>query len=52
MVKTSSFGGQKEWLEICAMFYKDGVEEIMRNASYFVVFFLVKELVTFSQSGK
>ena len=29
--------GEKEWHEISAMFLKDGVEEMMRNASCFVV---------------
>ena len=26
---------QKEWLEICAIFFRDGVEELMRNAKLF-----------------
>ena len=41
MVKISSFGGKKEWLENCAFFMRDGVEEMMRTASCFVVLFLV-----------
>ena len=26
--------GKKEWFEICAIFWKDAVEEMTRNASY------------------
>jgi hypothetical protein len=29
-LKISSFG-KKEWLEICAIFSKDGVEEMMKS---------------------
>jgi protein associated with RNAse G/E len=32
-----SFLDHKEWLEICAILFKDGVEEMMRNASSFVI---------------
>jgi hypothetical protein len=33
--------GQKKWLEICAMFFKDGVEEMMKNASCYIILFFV-----------
>ena len=33
---------KKEWLEIGAIFFRDGVEKMMRNASYYVILFLVK----------
>ena len=36
-VKISWFG-QKEWLEICAIFFTYGVEEMMRNASCFIIY--------------
>ena len=26
------------WFEICAVFLRDGVEEMMRNASWFVIY--------------
>jgi hypothetical protein len=29
------------WLEICAIFFRDGVDEMMRNASCFIILFLV-----------
>jgi hypothetical protein len=28
---------QKQWLEICAIFFRDGVEEMMRNTSCFII---------------
>ena len=31
----------KKWLEICATFFKDGVEEMMKNASCYIILFLV-----------
>ena len=37
-MKISQFG-QKEWLEICALFFKDGVEDMMSNASCFIILF-------------
>jgi hypothetical protein len=39
-VKISSFG-QQEWFEICAIFFRDGVEEMMKNAICFAILFLV-----------
>jgi hypothetical protein len=36
----------KEWREIYEIFFKDGIEEMMRNASCFMIF------VTFFQRGK
>jgi hypothetical protein len=48
MVKISWFG-QKECLKFCAIFLRDGVEEMMRNASCFINLFHVKSLVTFFQ---
>jgi hypothetical protein len=35
--------GQKEWLEIDAMFLRDGVEEMMRNASCFAILFPINK---------
>ena len=33
---------EKEWVGICAIFFIDRVEEMMMNASCFVILFLVK----------
>ena len=43
--------GQKEWLELCAIFLKDGVEKMVRNASYFVIEFLVKTQLHFPKEA-
>ena len=46
MVKISGFG-HKTWLEICEPFFRDGVEEMMRNASCFIILFLVNNQLHF-----
>ena len=38
-----SFFGQNECLEICAIFFRDGVEGMMKNASCFMVLFHVNK---------
>ena len=38
VMKTSRFG-HKEWLEICAMLFGDGVEDKIKYASCFVTLF-------------
>ena len=40
-MKISLFG-PKEWLENCAMFFEYEVEEMMRDASCFVILFHLK----------
>ena len=50
-MKISQFG-QKEWLEICAMvFPKDGVEEMTRIASYFIILFHVSNQLDFPKES-
>jgi hypothetical protein len=36
MVKISQFG-QKEWFDVCEFLFQDGVEQMMINASCFVI---------------
>jgi hypothetical protein len=50
-MKISGFN-QKEWLEIRATFFIDGVEEMMRNAGCSEILFHVNNLVAFSQRVK
>ena len=50
--KISSFG-QKEWLEICANIFRDGVAEMKKNASCFkFLFHLKNNKVTFFEIEK
>lgn len=37
--KNISCSGQKEWLELCAIIFRDGVEKMTGNASCFVTLF-------------
>ena len=46
-----SLFGQKERLEICCMFFKDGVEEMMRSASRFVILFPVNNRLHFPKKA-
>ena len=38
-----SRSNHKEWLEICTIFFEDGVDKMMRNASCFILLFLVRK---------
>jgi hypothetical protein len=49
-METSKFG-QKEWLEICAIFFRVGVEEMMRNTSWFIILFHVNKYILFMKEA-
>ena len=38
---------RKEWFESCAMFFKDGVEEMTRNASCIIKLFFMNNMLHF-----
>ena len=40
-----SWFNHKKWFEICAITFKDKVEEMMRNANCFVILFHVNNLL-------
>jgi hypothetical protein len=39
----------EEWLGICAIFFRDGIDEMMRDACCFVILFLVNSQLHFSK---
>ena len=42
----------KEWLEVCAMFFRDGVKEMMRNASCLVILLLRSNYLHVSKEAR